>query len=133
MGHRKFNVVEALLTPAAALPWWVSALLAVASFFFLGEIAGGAVSDPSVEQGIASASGWIRLGAGIGQFAFPILFLVGASISIGRRLKTAHLSAALEEGAEDLPSAAGGQTGIELIDPRMLREFAPRANGDERY
>lgn len=87
MGRRRSSSGEGLLELAASLPWWLGVALAGVSFVIMSRlasgysVAAGAVSPVQVMIGAA---------AGVGRVALPIIFLVGAAMSLlGRRRRAA--------------------------------------------
>ena len=79
---RSGGVIDDLLDIAASLPWQVSAALALLTFILLHAIAG---QDPGVltstkDIGPFAAKGYMRALASIGQFVFPVIFIVGAVV-----------------------------------------------------
>jgi hypothetical protein len=90
MGRHK-SAAEDLVEIASYLPWWVSLAIAAVAWFVLGAYAGSQVSVTPGDP-LASVTGAApRAFARIGQFLFSITFLIGAVISLGRRLRNGRL------------------------------------------
>jgi restriction system protein len=110
MSRRKRRFVVDPLAAVAALPWWASALLAVASFVALRRAAAALAAAPDgvVDAGSTLPQQALLIAAQVGQLVLPLLFLFGAAAAIGRLLK----------GADPLDSYAG---------------YADERAGDVRY
>jgi restriction system protein len=89
--RRKSGLLDDLIGIAAALPWWVGVLLALASYFFLHNIA----NAPQVNTAnlVPGQVGSFAVGelkrtlALFGQYIFPFAFLLGAFLSFVRTRK----------------------------------------------
>jgi restriction system protein len=88
---RRTSPIEDLARLASLLPWWLSLLLAAASWFVLSAYAGSEVAV-NPENPFESVSGAIpRALATVGQFVLPLAFFSGAVWSLGRSLRNGRL------------------------------------------
>ena len=85
---RKSSGLEDLLSLAAMLPWWLAVLLAVLAYAVLHHYAGAEVvtiTSPT-QAGQLALQQILKMLATIGQYVVPLVFLIGALISVlGRR------------------------------------------------
>lgn len=93
MSRRRTRNLDAIFSIAAAVPWWVSLLLAVTSVFLLRLIAGG---QPPPVAGLEDTSSlaldrYVFVFAQIGQFVLPVVFVVGAVLAFARRRRAVGL------------------------------------------
>ena len=91
---KKNSPAEDLMELVAMLPWWLGAILAVASYLALHSYAGTpaeAVNAKPGQMGTLAASAFLRGLAGYGQYLLPLLCLAGATISAVRRHQRAAL------------------------------------------
>jgi restriction system protein len=81
--HRESDL-EAWVGFASRLPWWAGAMLAGISYFGLHAIAQMQVETPNLLTGMSGVvtGSMIRVIAGIGQYLVPLVFLVGAALSV---------------------------------------------------
>jgi len=91
--RRKTSPAEGLMDVVALLPWWAGVALALASYFVLHQLAAqpaavavqpgqiGALVTQSIWRGLATA----------GQYALPMIFLVGAGLSAWRQRERSQL------------------------------------------
>ena len=103
---RRSNL-ETLVVVAAKLPWWLSLILAAASYFFLH---GGAPSGFSKPEGDAAAvmtdavrEGLLYTFASLGQYLLPFMFVFGAILSVFRSRK----KAAMDQSGMQCPKCGG--------------------------
>lgn len=106
---------EGLIALASMLPWWLAVILAITSYLVLHWFAMKPVTVQSVVPG--QVSGLVVASAGralaqVGQYALPMVFLIGAGLSFFRARKSAGLFA-----------AATGNGGAEAISGMSWREF----------
>ncbi|MFA5353019.1 MAG: restriction endonuclease [Thermodesulfovibrionales bacterium] len=83
MARHRTSAVEDLLVIASKLPWWVSTLIALASYFILHSVASrpGTPAQGLEDMGNAAARGlWTAL-AMYGQYILPLVFGTGAVVS----------------------------------------------------
>lgn len=83
MARHRTSAVEDLLFIASKLPWWVSTLIALASYFILHAVASRPVppAEGLKDMGNAAARGvWTAL-AMFGQYILPLVFGAGAVVS----------------------------------------------------
>lgn len=106
---------EGLVALASLLSWWLAVILAVTSYLVLHWFAMKPVTVQSVGPG--QLSGLLVASAGqalaqVGQYALPVVFLIGAGLSFFRTKKSAGLFA-----------TATGNGGAEAISGMSWREF----------
>ncbi len=91
--RRKTNVIEDLISIAAALPWWASLVLAAISFGILRFAAHSPVPTPAGPGDMRAVivRQVLVTGAGLGQFIVPTAFLVGMALSAFRKARAARL------------------------------------------
>ncbi len=91
--RRRTNVIEDLISIAAALPWWASLVLAAISFGVLRFAAHSAVPTPGGPGDMRAVivRQMLVTGAGLGQFIVPIAFLIGMALSGFRKARAARL------------------------------------------
>jgi restriction system protein len=78
--RRGDGVLDDLFEAAALLPWWVGVTLAIAAYALLHHYAAARV-PPVVrldDAGQALGKGMIKGLAGVGQYALPLVLLMGA-------------------------------------------------------
>jgi restriction system protein len=129
------GVVEDLLAIATKLPWWVSLVVAVVSCAWLHSIAVqevGAVTSTK-DIGVAASQGLFRALANIGQYIVPLIFVVGAVVSLlGRRKRQALVFRVAESSS---PAALGDMTWHEfesLVEEAFrLRGYSVRRIGGD--
>lgn len=112
---RKDSAVEGLIELFSLLPWWVGVLAAFLVFVVLGAIAGqpaGPTTGSPQQISNVIFGAFIKSAAGFGQYAIPILLLIGALISFLRQRKGANLMA-----------SATGPSAAETISGMSWREF----------
>ena len=91
------------LDRVVALPWWLSACLAVLAFVALGSAADRAAA---IGESTAFPAGVLIVAARIGQVLLSLLFLFAAAAAIGQRLKSGTVVAS-SGGAGRFTAAAG--------------------------
>jgi restriction system protein len=101
------GAVDDLLAIAAKLPWWASLLIALVSFVLLHSIAtqdvGTATSTKDI--GAVVTRGLYQALANLGQYIVPLIFVVGALVSVlGQRKRRALVMRVAES---DSPVALG--------------------------
>ncbi|MCG3201462.1 MAG: hypothetical protein NFCOHLIN_01332 [Gammaproteobacteria bacterium] len=89
MSRRRSGLLDDLLDIASALPWWVDCVLAAVAYLVLHHISLKKVPVTSApgQLGEAMAQTFGVTLASIGQYVIPAIFLVGAVISVSRRIK----------------------------------------------
>ena len=129
------GVVEDLLAIATKLPWWVSLVVAVVSYAWLHSIAVqdvGAVTSTK-DIGVAASQGLFRALANIGQYIVPLIFVVGAVVSLLGRQKRQALVLRVAESSS--PAALGDMTWHEfesLVEEAFrLRGYSVRRLGGD--
>ena len=129
------GVADDLLAVAAKLPWWVSLVVAVVGYAWLHSIAVqdvGAVTSTK-DIGVVASQGLFRALAGIGQYIVPLIFIVGAVVSLlGQRKRQALVLRVAESSS---PAALGDMTWREfegLVEEafRMRGYSVRRIGGD---
>ena len=91
--RKKSSPAEGLMEVVALLPWWAGVVLALLSYFLLHQVAAqpGAVAAQSGQIGtVMTQSIWRGL-ATAGQYALPMIFLVGAGLSAWRQRERSQL------------------------------------------
>ncbi|EMM2268128.1 restriction endonuclease [Pseudomonas aeruginosa] len=93
--RRRTSLIEDLIEIASRLPWWVSLLIALGSWFILHPIA---ISQPDAPKdlhqlGQSMTGQLIRTFAFIGQYLLPAVFVIGAIGSVLARAKRKKLAA----------------------------------------
>ncbi len=91
--RRKTSPAEGLMDLVALLPWWAGVALALASYFVLHQVAAqpAAVAvQPGQVGALVTQSIW-RGSATAGQYALPMIFLVGAGLSAWRQRERSQL------------------------------------------
>jgi restriction system protein len=112
--NERKGVVDDLLAIAARLPWWASLIVAGVSFVFLHRIAGQPVgtATSTTDIGAVAARGLFQTLASIGQYIVPLIFAVGAVVSmLGQRKRQALV---LNVAESDSPAALGEMTWSEF-------------------
>lgn len=102
MGRRRRSTAAGLIAIAAALPWWLNAVLALGSHLALRVLAG---LEPPAASRTADLGVTVWYSAGIafgsiGQWAIPGVFLLGALLSGAKRIKARRLASAAAANAE---------------------------------
>ena len=127
------GVVDDLLAIAARLPWWASLIVAVVSFVFLHRIAGQDVgtATSTTDIGAVAARGLFQTLANIGQYIVPLIFTVGAVVSVlGQRKRQALV---LKVSESDSPAALGEMTWRDfeglVQEAFRLRGYSVRRHG----
>ncbi|HCF3974269.1 TPA: restriction endonuclease [Pseudomonas aeruginosa] len=100
--RRRTSLIEDLIEIASRLPWWVSLLIALGSWFILHPIAD---SQPAVpkdlhEMGQSVAGQLIRTFSFFGQFVLPTVFVIGAIGSVLARAERKKLHANVANARE---------------------------------
>lgn len=91
--RKRTNTVDDLLAILTALPWWVGVLLAVVSYWALHSVAFQPLAAPTHQLGsMVTQTLWTSL-ATVGQYALPLVCLLGAGTSAWRRRERKHLVA----------------------------------------
>jgi restriction system protein len=91
--RKKTSPAEGLMEVVALLPWWAGVVLALLSYFLLHQVAAqpAAVAAQSGQIGtVMTQSIWRGL-ATAGQYALPMIFLVGAGLSAWRQRERSQL------------------------------------------
>lgn len=85
----KTNLFEDLFDIAAMLPWWAGLLLALISYIVFHSVVQMEISPPSqaAELGHNISRQLFKAFASIFQYAFPVVFCLGAATSFFSRLK----------------------------------------------
>ena len=129
------GVADDLLAVAAKLPWWMSLVVAIVSYAFLHFVAGqdvGAVTSTK-DIGAVASRGLFRALANIGQYIVPLIFVVGAVVSLLDRRKRQGL--VLRVAESDSPAALGDMTWREfeaLVEEAFrLRGYSVRRLGGD--
>lgn len=136
MGRRRSNLFYDLVSLAAALPWWVSVVLAGISFGALRWLALLPVPAPSglEDMGFVVVRQVLVTGAQFGQFVVPIAVIAGLVMSRLRRVRAAHL---LDAFAENGPpgrfprKGRGGKLGVSWREFETLVGESYRRQGYE--
>lgn len=105
MGRRKQSVIDDLVYLTSKLPWWLGVALAVAAYFWLHGVATSevtAVAQPGRMGGFVGQS-LAQVLASVGQYALPLVLLLGAAVSAwGRYVRRdlhARVAASPDAGA----------------------------------
>jgi restriction system protein len=91
--RRKTSPAEGLMDVVALLPWWAGVALALASYFVLHQLAAqpaAVAAQPGQIGALVTQSIWRGL-ATAGQYALPMIFLVGAGLSAWRQRERGQL------------------------------------------
>jgi len=114
LAKKRTSVGEDLLLLAAALPWWLSLLVAVVSYPVLHKFAAQPVSVVATpgQMGTLAVAAMVSTAASFGQYLLPLIFGVGAAISFWKQHRRSDLIA----GVAQSPSA-------EALDSLSWREF----------
>jgi restriction system protein len=93
--RKKEGLLEAIAGATARLPWWAGVLLAVASYLVLHAVAKPVAVTPLQpgQLGFFAASALWQTLAMIGQYLFPMCFLLSAGMSAYKRRQSAQLHA----------------------------------------
>ena len=94
MARRKAGLIEDILTITAALPWWVSVILAACTHVVLHHYASLDVPKTNVELGQVGHIVIDQIGKNLayyGQYILPALFLIGALASFFGQSKRKNL------------------------------------------
>jgi restriction system protein len=83
MSRRRQGLFDDLMDITARLPWWVGVLLAVVSYYLLHAVA---AMDVSIGGGMEQVGDMVtrqmyKTLASLGQYLFPLVFLLGALVS----------------------------------------------------
>jgi restriction system protein len=129
------GAADDLLAIAAKLPWWASLLIAAVTFVVLHQIAGQDVGTATSTKDIGgvAARGLYRTLANIGQYMLPLIFIVGAVVSVlGQRRRQALV---LKVAESDSPAAMGEMTWREfeglVQEAFRLRGYSVRRLGGD--
>ena len=133
-GKRK-GTADNLLAIAAKLPWWVSVGMAVVSYLVLHAIAGQDIgtAKSTTEIGAVAARGFFRTLAAFGQFVVPLLFVLGAVVSVLGQRKRTQLIETVAENESPLALNEMSWQGFEALvqEAFRLRGYAVRQLGGE--
>jgi restriction system protein len=140
MTRRRTRTLDAIFAIAAAVPWWVSVLLAVSSVFLLRLIADGplpAVAGPRDTSSLALER-YVFAFARIGQFVLPVLFMICAILAFARRRTAVRVVGRFAGAAvakvvppEDVPDA--GPAPAELTSLREVEALVGEVYGRQGY
>jgi restriction system protein len=129
------GAADDLLAIAAKLPWWASLVLAVLSFVLLHLVADQDVGSASSTKdiGTIAARGLFRSLANIGQYIVPLIFIVGAVVSVvGQRRRHALVGQVAES---DSPAPLNEMTWREfeglVQEAFRLRGYSVRRTGGD--
>ena len=129
------GAAEDLLAIAARLPWWASLVIAAVTFVVLHRIAGQDVgtATSTTDIGAVAARGLFQALANIGQYIVPLIFTVGAVVSVlGQRRRQALVVKVAES---DSPAALGAMTWQEfeglVQEAFRLRGYSVRRLGGD--
>lgn len=110
--------MDDLVDLTAMIPWWAGVVVAVASYFVLHWLAMPVDVTTAAQRSPADVmrGSLLRALASVGQFLFPILFLIGASISAIQASKRRRIL----EGTKVEPAwggaGSGTRNGRELLE-----------------
>lgn len=129
------GAADDLLAIAARLPWWASLLIAAVTFVVLHQIAGQDVGTATSTKdiGAVAARGLYRALANFGQYILPLIFIVGAVVSVlGQRRRQALV---LKVAESDSPAALNEMTWREfeglIQEAFRLRGYSVRRVGGD--
>lgn len=129
------GAADDLLAIAAKLPWWASLVVAAVSFWVLHRIAGQDVgtATSTKDLGAVAARGLYQTLANIGQYVVPLIFTVGALVSVlGQRRRQALV---LKVAESDSPAALSEMTWREfeglVQEAFRLRGYSVRRVGGD--
>lgn len=129
------GAADDLLAIAARLPWWASLLIAAVTFVVLHQVAGQDVGTATSTKdiGAVAARGLYRTLANIGQYILPLIFIVGAVVSVlGQRRRQALV---LKVAESDSPAALNEMTWREfeglIQEAFRLRGYSVRRVGGD--
>jgi restriction system protein len=129
---KKTSNLEALIFLASKLPWWISAVLAVASAVWLHSVAIAPLPtnlDPRHFDKIVSSSA-VRGLATFGQFFIPLILAAGAIASIiGRRKRRNLLESAATTKGNPLLSITWHEFELLVGEALRRRGYAVRETG----
>ena len=92
MARKKQSLAEDVIDITSRLPWWVGAVLAAGSYFWLHSIATkGMPQAQAGDLSVAMRGGLFYAFASLGQYILPFLFSFGALLSIFMRAKRKKL------------------------------------------
>ncbi|MCH9663125.1 MAG: restriction endonuclease, partial [Gammaproteobacteria bacterium] len=93
MPRRKESLLDSLMAAGAAMPWWLSLILAAVAYFLLHQVATMDVPKASGLQdlGASAASQFYRTLATFAQYLVPCALLVGAVAAFIRRRRDVKL------------------------------------------
>ena len=116
MGRKKRGTAfDDMVGIASRLPWWLGIVLALISYAVLSWVAGKPAAVQGASPGHVSdlvVATMIRTSAQIGQYLLPVIFLIGAVISLARAKKNQRLM-----------TAATGHDAARAISGMSWREF----------
>jgi restriction system protein len=125
LARRRQNLTEDLIEITSKLPWWVGVALAIAAYIGLHSVATSEVTavaqsgrmDALVTQNL------FKTLASVGQYLLPLVFLVGAAMSVFGRNKRRALHA-----------TPGGSPACPVCQSAMVRRTAKRgANSGNEF
>jgi restriction system protein len=129
------GAADDLLAIAARLPWWASLVIAAVTFVILHRIAGQDVGTATSTKDIRAVAvrGLYQTLANIGQYVVPLIFTVGAVVSVlGQRRRQALV---LKVAESDSPAALGAMTWQEfeglVQEAFRLRGYSVRRVGGD--
>lgn len=129
------GVADDLLEIAARLPWWVSVAIAVVSYVALHAIAGRELATATSPQdlGRVASQAFFRTLAAIGQYALPLIFGVGAVMSVIGQKKRARLvsQVAGSDSAQSLNAMSWQEFEGLVQEAFRLRGYAVRRLGGD--
>lgn len=93
MARRKTSSFDDLVEVAAKLPWWLSVLFGVASYFMLHHFAATENASPTDVHGLGNFIGreLVRTLALFGQYVLPAAFGLGALLSVIGRVRSRRI------------------------------------------
>lgn len=132
------STAEDFLDLASRLPWWVCALLAIASYLLLSRY----TSLPSPAEGVTSTADiasamfptYLRGVATAAQYLLPLLFGVAAVVSGVRRVKrSSGVAKPLEGSTSPVASSAQSPPCPQCDAPMMQRRAKRGANAGNTF
>ncbi|GFO60233.1 membrane protein [Geomonas silvestris] len=81
MGRQRKSDAEKVIELVSRYPWWIGISLAPLSFFFLNAVAGRTIAAPQGSLTAVMFFMLVKVFAGIGQYFFPLIFVLGGLVS----------------------------------------------------
>jgi len=129
MARRKDNLLKDIIEITAKMPWWVGVTLAIVSYLVLSIYSAQDIVSTAVvgkpDIGSIITSNVFKAIAQVGQYIFPLVFIIGSVTSAIQQRKRSRL---LESA-----SSTNGKSAIELMSWREFEMLVSEAFRKQGY